>query len=125
MDFFWPNPVLRSVLIGVFTVGGTVLFLRVCSQNWYDPDMGALFGLPHILNRGQVLTFAPIGWAWIVFSIIGSYIWHARHLDRTTRVGNLADTIMWFQYVVLLLLALLMYIGIPNEAKPGNEPFFG
>jgi hypothetical protein len=116
MFSFWHNPVLRSLLIGAFTIGGTVLFLRVCSRNWYDPDVGALFGLPHILNRDQVLTFAPIGWAWIVLSIVGSYVGHTRHLDRTTRMGKLADTLMWFQYVLLLLLALLIYIGIPNEA---------
>ena len=125
MFSFWHNPVLRSLLIGVFTVGGTLLFLMACLPGLHDSDVGALFGLPHALNRGQILTIAKISWAWIAFSIIGSYVWHTRHLDRTTRTGKLADTLIWFQYVLQLLLALLIYIGIPNEAKPGNDTFFG
>jgi hypothetical protein len=125
MNFFWSNPVLRSLLIGVFTVGGTVLFLGACMPGLHDSDVGSLFGLPHNLSRGQIVTIVQISWAWIALSIIGSYILHTWHLDRTTHPGKLADTIMWFQYVVLLLLALWLYLGIPDAAKPGNEPFFG
>ena len=125
MSYFWSSPVLRSLMVGVFTVGGAMLFLTACLPGLYNPHVGSLFGLPHTLSRSQVITIAQIVWAWIALSIIGSYGWHTRYLDRTTRMGNLAYGLMRFQYVLLLLLALLLYIIIPNEAKPGNEPFFG
>jgi len=125
MPYFLSNPVLRSVLIGVLTVGVAVMFVITCFTGLYSLVLGGLFGLPTNLFRDQIITIAQIGWAWVALSIVGSYVWHTWHLDRTTRLGTLADSMMWFQYVVLLLLALLMYMGIPNEAKPGTEPFFG
>jgi hypothetical protein len=125
MSSFWHNPVLRSLLLGVLTVGVAVMFVITCFRGTYSPVLGGLFGLPSILFRDQIITIAQIGWAWISLSIVGSYAWHTWHLDRTTHLGKLADEIMWIQYVVLLLLALLLYLAIPNEAKPGTEPFFG
>jgi hypothetical protein len=125
MSSFWHNPVLRSFLLGVLTVGVALAFVMTCFTGIYGSLLGGRFGLPSNLFRHQIITIAQIGWAWISLSIVGSYAWHTWYLDRTTHLGKLADEIMWIQYVVLLLLALLLYLAIPNEAKPGTEPFFG
>jgi hypothetical protein len=125
MPYFLSNPVLRSLLLGMLTVGIAVMFVITCFPGLYSPVLGGLFGLPSGLFRDQIITIAQIGWAWISLSIVGSYVWHTWDLDRTTHLDKLADEIMWIQYVVLLLLALLLYLAIPNAAKPGTEHFFG
>jgi hypothetical protein len=121
----WHNPVLRSLLIGVLTVGVAVMFVMTCFTGIYSSVLGGRFGLPTNLFRYQIITIAQIGWAWVGLSIVGSYVWHTRRLNRTTTAGKAADVMMWQQYILLLLLALLLYLAIPNAAKPGTEPFFG
>lgn len=125
MNPFWSNPVRRSLLIGVLTVGVAVMFVMTCFTGIYGSLLGGRFGLPSNLFRHQIITIAQIGWAWVALSIAGSYLGHTEHLDRTTHLGTEAASLMRSQYVWLLLLALLMWLAIPNAAQPGTEPFFG
>jgi hypothetical protein len=103
-----------------------MLLVKEITPAWHDPVVNKLFDRPAGpgLFRDDVITLIQIGWAWVALSIIGSYIWHTRRLDRTTVAGKSADALMWLQYIVLLLLALLMWLFIPNPAN-STEPFFG
>ena len=101
-----------------------MLIVKQSSPGWHDPDVIKLLGFRPGLFRDDIITIVQVGWVWVALSIIGSYIWHTRRLDRTTAAGKSADALMWLQYILLLLLALFMWIGIPNEAT-STEPFFG
>jgi hypothetical protein len=105
-------------------VGGTVLLIKQSLPGTYDPEVYKMLGFRPGPFRKDIVTIVQVGWAWVALSIIGSYIWHTRRLDRTTAAGKSADALMWLQYILLLLLALFMWMIIPNPAT-STEPFFG
>jgi hypothetical protein len=124
MVSFWRNPILRSLLIGVLTVGGTMLLIKQSLPGTYDPEVYKMLGFRPGPFRSDRITIVQVGCAWVALSIIGSYIWHTRRLDRTTAAGKSADALMWLQYILLLLLALFMWMSLPS-GEPSTEPFFG
>jgi uncharacterized membrane protein YfcA len=101
------------------------LLVKQSRPGWYEPDISKLLGLPPALFRYDIITIVQIGWAWVALSIVGSYVGHTWRLDRTTVAGKSADVLMWLQYILLLMLALFMWIGIPEAAELNEEPFFG
>ncbi|QIX60857.1 hypothetical protein HER32_06575 [Hymenobacter sp. BT18] len=58
----------------------------------------------------------------MALSIVGSYVWHTRHLDRKTVAGTVSEILMWLLYALLLLLALYIWYFMPEPPDPNHEP---
>jgi hypothetical protein len=73
-----------------------------------------------VYSHGFVVALSRMGWAWVALSIVGSYVWHTRHLDRTTRTGIVAEVLMLLQYVLwlVLLLPFQMFLGWLMQSLP-------
>ncbi|QIX60856.1 hypothetical protein HER32_06570 [Hymenobacter sp. BT18] len=63
---------------------------------------------PYHVYYSVLVVISRLSWAWVLLSIVGSYVWHTRRLDRTTRVGVVADALMLMQYACWLVLTLVM-----------------
>lgn len=120
---FLRGPVVRSLLIGIVALGGTVVLRCVSGAGFYDRHVAGLPGLPTNLSYDGIVLVYQMGWAWIALSIVGSYVWHTRHLDRKTVAGTGAEVLMWLLYALLLLLALLMWVFMPEPYVPGQPHF--
>ncbi|AHJ95453.1 hypothetical protein Hsw_PA0120 (plasmid) [Hymenobacter swuensis DY53] len=105
-------PVLRSLLIGFVTFCGLLALFLASDFELYTEYLAGLPGLPVLYSYrvyySILIIICRLSWVWVLLSIVGSYVWHTRRLDRTTRVGVVADVLMLVQYACWLALALVM-----------------
>lgn len=105
-------PILRSLLIGILTIGGLLVLLVAGDVELYTDYLAGLPGLPSAYSYPVVVLICRLSWAWVALSIASSYVWHTRRLDRTTRMGTVADALMAVQYACWVVLALVLQIHL-------------
>jgi hypothetical protein len=111
-------PVLRSLLIGLLTVAGLLGLFLAAQPGMYNYDVTQPGR--SVYSHGFVVALSRLGWVWVALSIVGSYVWHTRRLNRTTRAGVVAEVLMLVQYVfwLVLQLAFQLYLGILMQGLP-------
>jgi hypothetical protein len=111
-------PIIRSLLIGLLVVGGLLGLSLAAWPQLHDYDV-AQPGRS-VYSHGFVVVLSRLGWVWIGASIIGSYVWHTRRLNRTSRAGVLAEVLMLLQYVfwLVLVVAFQLYLGLLMQGLP-------
>ncbi|RPD44104.1 hypothetical protein DNI29_22160 [Hymenobacter sediminis] len=105
-------PLLRSLLLGLLTFCGLLLLFAASDIELYTDYLAGLPGLPKVYSYTALVIICRLSWAWVVLSIVISYVWHTRRLDRTTRLGLVADALMLLQYACWLVLAVVLELHL-------------